>query len=264
MFHRVATVGGVGQVCVFFRTTPPLHSWPAGEPQLTDYAVLFVAVPADDMCLYHCSVAANDISHWRSKTTATGAGRSSETSFTRLLASDVRARLIAKTDGAGFHQEAQRLALQGAAGFPDESNFALISGMLGGGVASSVGQTYLVKGTGPVVMHIGFDAAVDGAGHGSGHFQLYQIHLPLRTRDEASVDDVNLSIGLALLREPSQTRTQSPLLCRQPSVARVPRSLSRERIGSAKLAAAEREQLRQHSLNRTRTRTWARCRTHVV
>ena len=146
----------------------------------------------------------------------------------QLLASDVRALLISKTAEAGFHREAQRLALQGAAGFPDESNLALIGDMLGGSVALSVGDTYLVKGTGPVVMHIGFVAAVDGAGHQSGHFQHYQSYLPIRTRDEALVGDVTSPVGLALVREPPQTQTPAPLLCRQPSVARVPRSFSQE------------------------------------
>ena len=95
-------------------------------------------------------------------------------------------------------------------------------------MALSVGETYLVKGTGPVVMHIGFVTAVDGAGHQPGHFQLYQRFLPIRTRDEALAWDVTSPIGLAPVREPPQTQTQTPLLCRQPSVARVPRSFSQE------------------------------------
>ena len=175
------------------------------------------------MCLYHCFVAAKDISYWRSKTTAAGAARSlDDRNELQLLASDVRALLIARTAQAGFHREAQRLALQGAGGFPDESNLALIGDMLGGSVALSVGHTYLVKGTGPVVMHIGFVAAVDGAGHQTEHFQLYQSYLPIRTRDEALVGDVASLIGSAPVREPPQTQTPTPVLCRQPSVARVP------------------------------------------
>ena len=37
----------------------------AGEPQLTDDTVPYVAVPAGDMCLYHCCAAAKDTSYWR-------------------------------------------------------------------------------------------------------------------------------------------------------------------------------------------------------
>ena len=128
-------------------------------------------------------------------------------------------------------------------------------------MALSVGDTYLVKSTGPVVMHIGFVAAVDGAGHQSGHFQLHQSYLPIRTRDEALVGGVTSLIGSAPVRETPQTQTPTPMLCRQPSVARVPRSFSQEQDW---LAAAEPEHLRQHSLNGTRKRSWARCRTHVV
>ena len=96
------------------------------------------------------TVAAKDISYWRSKTIAAGAARSlDDRDELQLWVSDVRALLISKTAEAGFHREAQRLALQGAAGFPDESNLALIGDMLGGSVALSVGDTYLVKGTGP-------------------------------------------------------------------------------------------------------------------
>ena len=95
-------------------------------------------------------------------------------------------------------------------------------------MALSVGDTYLVKSTGPVVMHIGFVAAVDGAGHQSGHFQLHQSYLPIRIRDEALVGGVTSLIGSAPVRETPQTQTPTPMLCRQPSVARVPRSFSQE------------------------------------
>ena len=99
----------------------------AGEPQLTDNAVPYVAVPADDMSLYHCCAAAKDISYWRSNFTAAGAARSlDDLDELQLLAPEVRALLISETAEAGFHREAQRLALQGAAGFPDKNNVALI------------------------------------------------------------------------------------------------------------------------------------------
>ena len=129
------------------------------------------------------------ISCWRSKTTAAGAAHSlDDQNELQLLASDVHALLIVKTEEVGFHREAQRLHSRGG-GFPDESNLALTGDMLGGNVALSVGHTYLVKGTGPVVMHIGFVAA-DGAGHQSGHFQLSTRAMPIRARDEALVGDV--------------------------------------------------------------------------
>ena len=85
----------------------------------------------------------------------------------------------------------------------------------GGSVALSVGQTYLLNGTCPVVMHIGFIVAVDGAEHRSGHFLLYQSYLPLNTRDEVSAADANLPKGVALVHEPPRWPTRTPQTCQQ-------------------------------------------------
>ena len=66
---------------------------------------------------------------------------------------------------------------EGPEGYPGLDDLALVADVVGGAIALSVGEAFLVVGDEGISMHIVYVSAVDGAGHCSGHFELYQSYL---------------------------------------------------------------------------------------
>ena len=164
-------------------------------PHLGDDHCGPVAVPPDGLCLYHCATACQDLAAW----VATHHPSTGQAFDLRLAASDLteawswRERIVLLAREVGDVKMAQRLSLEGSAGYPDQDALPLLARLLGGQVVLQVGDVQASFGEGPLLLHLLGGISHDGAGHGSGHFAVIQSWLPRlrglkRTRDGGAAD----------------------------------------------------------------------------
>ena len=119
-------------------------------------------------------VAANDLREWaRLHSPVSGLAWDFKTRQADVeRAQDVRRRVIQNARSCGKHETAERLAQQGQAGWPGDSEFKYINDVVGG--IQQEGSMQTVAGEGSLKMHINVQKVTDGAGHESAHFSIFQ------------------------------------------------------------------------------------------
>ena len=126
-------------------------------PQLSDPDVARIPVPADGLCLYHCCVAARDVASWRANTRSYGCGVTQDVHREMCM----HAALVRQCHLEGARERPAR-----------RDDLALVADVVGGAIALSVGEAFLVVGDEGISMHIGYVSR-----HSSGHLGLYQSYL---------------------------------------------------------------------------------------
>ena len=183
-------------------------------PHLGDDHRAPVAVPPDGLCLYHCATAGQDLAAW----VATHHPSTGQAFDLRQAASDLteawswRDRIVGLAREVGDIQLAQRLSLDGSAGYPDQDVLPLLARLLGGKVVLQVADVQVAFGQGPLILHLLGGISHDGAGHGSGHFSILQSWLPKPRGLKRGIDD-----GAAALREASAAPPQPEPAQSQPA-----------------------------------------------
>ena len=80
-----------------------------------------------------------------------------------MCAALVRANVISRAQERVLHDIAARLEQEGPEGYPGLDDLDLVADVVGGAIALSVGEAFLVVGDEGISMHIGCVSAVDGA-----------------------------------------------------------------------------------------------------
>ena len=151
---------------------------PAGVPQLRDEIHPYVPVPADGMCLYYCAIAGRDLAQWLSQTNEEGVGLTEELRAEhRSRARRLRASMIDLAIASGNVEQGNRLTLEGIGGYPGSDEIPLLAQCISGSVVVSCNDMHVHYGDGPVVLHLGYVASVDGSGHASPHFVVHQSYM---------------------------------------------------------------------------------------
>ena len=179
---------------------------PCHPPHLGDDHGASVAVPADGLCLYYCAVACQDLTAWaNTHHPITGLG-----SDLLQRAADLteawtwRDRVVSRARELGDVRMAARLSLEGAPGYPDQDALPYLAHALGGQVVLQTSSLQTAYGQGPLVAHINFCVAVDGEGHGSGHFEVLQswVHCPRAVKRAREGDSEESGMGLRTPPQP--------------------------------------------------------------
>ena len=131
-----------------------------------------LSIAPDDLCLYHCLVAAADLPRYYA---ATEKQRS-------MWAKRLRCKTIALLDANGLSSQARRLELSGSDGYPDEEDFRWLS--MASGVSFEIVQTGMAEplcyGRSAIGATVQYVKVADGAGHLSDHYQLVQVYYDSR------------------------------------------------------------------------------------
>ena len=127
-----------------------------------------MSVPADDLCLYHCLVAAFDLPRYQAAIDA------QRVTWAKAL----RQKTIELLKTMRLFGQARRLALPGSAGYPDEPDFYWISKAinLGFELWQDGLPAPLPYGGLPITAAVIYRKVADGAGHLSDHYDLKQVY----------------------------------------------------------------------------------------
>ena len=78
----------------------------------------------------------------------------------------------------GNVEQGNRLSLEGIEGYPGSDEIPLLAQCISGSVVVSCNDMHVHYGDGPVVLHLGYVASLDGSGHASPHFMVHQSYMP--------------------------------------------------------------------------------------
>ena len=130
-----------------------------------------VLVLSDGLCLCFCVVASEDLHDWL----RTHDDRSNALSVAgrNTIAEELRQRLITFLRTAGDNTAALRLEMEGFAGCPTKDDIGPLADMLEGMIILQVYDLRMPCGGGSLLMHVALCFAVNGAGHASGHYEIF-------------------------------------------------------------------------------------------
>ena len=130
-------------------------------------------------------------------------------------------------ENLGRPRDAARLK-EGPEGYPEMDDLQFLARLLGGQIVLQTSDVQIGYGDGPLYMHIAYTSCVDGAGHTSGHYAIYQswrelVNRPKRRRVWTTQDEAR-----GMDAEPTHiSRPSTPLHERALSVADILRSLDK-------------------------------------
>jgi len=126
-------------------------------------------VPSDDLCLYHCCTATEDMQGWRSGRKPDGYGANHEQVARDIeMAYQVKKEILCIAIRRGRLETVSRLMLPGGEGHPGLDDMDLIAEYLGGQVVVEViranGPVHILYGQGPLVALFRHASTTDGSG----------------------------------------------------------------------------------------------------
>ena len=153
----------------------------AGEPHRLESDPL-PNVRADGLCLYYAVLACQDLSQWL-VTNPDGNPSSFDIDAEQRSAAEAFRRQVIDFVSKANPLEAQRLELEGSAGYPDDTTVRYISAMLGHSILIQTGPVQFLAhdvavDQGPLGMHLERTEAVDGDGNSTPHWRPIQSWLP--------------------------------------------------------------------------------------
>ena len=134
-------------------------------------------IVADGLCLYCCILASEDLASWTlthvsvTNTAHDREVRDRDLSNAKLLRSGFVGFWTTRADRA---MQPARLKEEGPEDYPEMEDLQFLARMLGSQIVLHTNHTQIVYGDGPLYIHIAYASSVDGAGHNSSHYVIYQ------------------------------------------------------------------------------------------
>ena len=137
---------GASRIEAWNLQNPALH-----PPQLDASHPAVVQVPSDDLCLYHCALAARNAPQWVVEHSAVNgwADGAAKQLIDVQNAQQLRSLVIVQARQDGNDRAADRLLLPGSAGQPTDADIQYLGKLMGGSILVQDGDEQVVVGSGP-------------------------------------------------------------------------------------------------------------------